>query len=181
MLFFPRVLCSTPKSPSQSISDLQQERFRQSRHIGRSLLNMSQFLYAHCDELFGNFNLQRSGHCVNRSGTAQSLMQCPIKEDTPYFTAVHFGCFAEHCNFSVKARSIFLLNSRNSCTWQRLQKELEDGSESSGEGACTIPRHDKLQLAPAELLRHQNIVRLRFTTGSPEDYKFQRIQTSRTF
>ena len=29
-------------------------------------------------------------NCVNKSGTAQGLMQCPIKGDTPYFTAVQF-------------------------------------------------------------------------------------------
>ena len=26
--------------------------------------------------------------CVNKSGTANGLMQCPIKEDTPYVTAI---------------------------------------------------------------------------------------------
>ena len=29
-------------------------------------------------------------NCVNKAGTAQGLMQCPIKGDTPYFAAVHF-------------------------------------------------------------------------------------------
>ena len=29
-------------------------------------------------------------NCANKSGTAQGLMQCPIKGDTPYFTAVQF-------------------------------------------------------------------------------------------
>ena len=27
-------------------------------------------------------------NCVNKAGTGQGLMQCPIKGDTPYFTAV---------------------------------------------------------------------------------------------
>ena len=42
-----RVLCSTPNQPSQSIADLQLAKSRQSKHIGRSLLNMSLSLYAH--------------------------------------------------------------------------------------------------------------------------------------
>ena len=29
-------------------------------------------------------------NCVNKSGTAQGLTQCPIKGDTPFFTAVQF-------------------------------------------------------------------------------------------
>ena len=29
-------------------------------------------------------------NCVNKSGTAPGLMQCPIKGDTPYFTSVQF-------------------------------------------------------------------------------------------
>ena len=64
-------------------------------------------------------------NCVNRSGTAQGLMQCPIKGDTPYFTAVQFNLDASESSFnsSAKARSIFHLSFGNSCTWQLLRKD----------------------------------------------------------
>ena len=41
---------------------------------------------AYCDMDTSDFDF----NCVNKAGTAQGLMQCPIKGDTPYFTAVQF-------------------------------------------------------------------------------------------
>ena len=65
--------------------------------------------------------------CVNKSGTAQGLMQCP--QSKAYFTAVQFWMLRRALqHFSAKARRTFVLSFGNSYTLQR--SLLEDGGES---------------------------------------------------
>ena len=104
-------------------------------------------------------------NCVNKSGTAQGLMQCPIKGDGP--TSPNFGCF-----WMAKARSIFHL-SGNSCTWQLLLKD-----QTHGEGASSVSRYDEMQLATTELLCYQDTTRSRSTSNSPDDCE---LETSSAF
>ena len=61
-------------------------------------------------------------NCVNKSGTAQGLMQCPIKGDTPHFTAVQFLDASESSQRKGQKQfstSIF----GNSCAWQLFPKD----------------------------------------------------------
>ena len=48
--------------------------------------------------------------CVNIAGTAQGLMQCPIKEDTPYFTAVQFWMLRRALQLQRKGQKHFPLS-----------------------------------------------------------------------
>ena len=46
-------------------------------------------------------------NCVNKSGIAQGLMQCPIKGDTPYFTAVQFWMLRRALQLQCKRQKHF--------------------------------------------------------------------------
>ena len=45
--------------------------------------------------------------CVNKSGTARGLMQCPIKGDTPYFTAIQFWMWRRALQMQRKGQKTF--------------------------------------------------------------------------
>ena len=49
-------------------------------------------------------------NCVNKAGTAQGLMQCPIKGDTPYFTAVQFWMLRRALQLQRKGQKNFPLS-----------------------------------------------------------------------
>ena len=46
-------------------------------------------------------------NCVNKAGTAQGLTQCPIKGDTPYFTAVQFWMLRRALQLQCKGQKHF--------------------------------------------------------------------------
>ena len=60
--------------------------------------------------------------CVNRSGTAHGLMQCPIKGDTSYFTAVLFWMLRRALQMQRKGQRPFH-HSSGSFTCLRLRKD----------------------------------------------------------
>ena len=62
-------------------------------------------------------------NCVNKSGTAQGLMQRPIKGDTPYFTAVQFWMLRRALQLQCKGQKHLPPQSWNSCIWQLLLKD----------------------------------------------------------
>ena len=62
-------------------------------------------------------------NCVNKSGTAQGLMQCPIKGDTPYFNAVQFWMLRRALQLQRKGQKHFPLSFGNNCTWQLSLKD----------------------------------------------------------
>ena len=45
--------------------------------------------------------------CVNKSGTAHGLTQCPIKGDTPYFTAIKFCMLRRALQMQCKGQKTF--------------------------------------------------------------------------
>ena len=75
-------------------------------------------------------------NCVNKSGTAQGLTQCPIKGDTPYFAAVEFWMLRRALQLQRKGQKHFppqFLETAVLGSYCR-RTRLEDGSKSSTHG-----------------------------------------------
>ena len=107
-------------------------------------------------------------HCVNKSGAAQGLMQCPIKGDTPYFTAVQFWMLRRALQLQRNGQKHFPPSF-----WKQLYlaaiaegPDLRMAAKGVDRGQCTIPGYDHMQLAPIEFLCDQNFVRSWLTSGS---------------
>ena len=120
-VILPQSALFDPNLPSQSILGLRR-RYSGNRGTSGDLCRTCHYssmpfrtsyseMAAYSDLDTSDLNL----NCVNKSGTAQGLMQCRTRGDTPYFTAVQFWMLRSS---SVKVRSIFLLSFGNSCTWQ---------------------------------------------------------------
>ena len=60
--------------------------------------------------------------CVNKSGTAHGLTQCPIKGDTPYFTAVQFWILRRALQIQRKGQKGFPPQF-----WKQLYLTLSEG------------------------------------------------------
>ena len=65
--------------------------------------------------------------CVNKSGTAHGLTQCPIKGDTPYFTAVQFWMLRRALHMQCKGQKTFP---------PQFWKQLHTTASSDGPDLC---------------------------------------------
>ena len=158
MLFFPRVLCSTPN----------REIFAE--HVTIPLCPLGRvFRKLQLTAIWTPQTLTLN--CINISGTAQGLMQCPIKGDTPYFTAVQVWMLRRALQLRRKGQKHVLLKQLYLAAIAE-GPDLRMAAKAVEKEHSQFLRHDKVQLAPAEFLCDQNTVMSGSTPGSPDDYKF---------
>ena len=114
-------------------------------------------------------------NCVNKSGTAQGLTQCPIKGDTPYFTAVQFWMLRRALQLQHKGQKHFPPQF-----WKQLYlKAISEGPDlRMAAKAVEKESQHQTQLAPTEFLCHQDTTRSRATSNCPDERK---LQTSSAF
>ena len=98
-------------------------------------------------------------------------MQCPIKGDTPYFTAVQFGiCRALHLQH--KGQKNFPPQF-----WKQLYitaiTEGPDLSMAAKASEAELSRYDKVQSTASQLACYQDAVKPRSFADSPDNYQFE--------
>ena len=113
-------------------------------------------------------------NCVNKSGTAQGLMQCLIKGDTPYFTAVQFWMLCRALQLQRKGQKHFPPQF-----WKQLYlaaiaegPDLRMAAKAVEKEHAQSPDMTKCSLPQLNSYANQNTVRSGFTPGSPDDYEF---------